>query len=154
MGVLILASVALLPLWRPLGPAGVPVLTLTHAPQGLAKALRDEAARQVTTLQGPIRAWVPQTWGSWFEYAVPEVSVAVDSRIELFPPEVWSEEEKLAAGGADWSVGPEARGATFIVVASSQGALLARLRDDGRWSSVYADADGQIWRRVGAGASD
>ncbi|MEO5703535.1 MAG: hypothetical protein ABIZ52_00425, partial [Candidatus Limnocylindrales bacterium] len=74
--VLLFAAIALLPVWRPLGPAGVPVATLIHAPQGIAMDLRKLASdRAAAQLPAP-RAWNPQTWGSWLEWAVPEVQVA------------------------------------------------------------------------------
>ena len=42
--------------------------------------------------------WNPQVWGSWLEWAVPELSYAVDSRIELFPERLWDDVELVAAG--------------------------------------------------------
>src|SRR6185503_19248539 len=86
MAVLILASVALLPLWRPLGPASVPNALLSHAPQQLTARLRSFAPAGDL----PFRVWAPQTWASWLEFAVPNALVAVDSRIELYPAEVWA----------------------------------------------------------------
>ena len=89
-GAIVLAGVALLPVWRPLdaglqAPAGV----VGNAPPGITTALRD--------LVGPgDRVFNPQPWGSWFEFALPDLPVAIDSRIEVFPVEVWDD---LRAGG-------------------------------------------------------
>src|SRR5262249_44888574 len=80
-----LAMLALLPLWRPLArqvnaPAGV----VGIAPGGITASLR--------TLPTPApRLWAPQPWGSWFEFALPDLQVAVDSRIELFSESIWRE---------------------------------------------------------------
>ena len=92
--VLLFAAIALLPVWRPVGPAGVPAGALSDAPQGLAAWFRDSGSG------GHI--WVPQAWGSWFELAVPDRQVAVDSRIELFPTGVWAEAGQVASGAGDW----------------------------------------------------
>src|SRR5687767_13781790 len=93
--VLLLAAVALLPLWRPVGAAGVPIGVLTHAPQGIAAELR------VLVSSGRLvqnsRVWNPQTWGSWLEYAAPELRYAVDSRVELFPAQLLNDLAKLSA---------------------------------------------------------
>ena len=82
---LILVGIALLPAWRPIGPAGVPVATLSFAPQGIAAKLDEIIVSRNPT--GEARVWAPQTWGSWLEFAAPDGPVAVDSRIELFPPQ-------------------------------------------------------------------
>ena len=48
------------------------------------------------------RVLVPQRWASWFEFALPDLPVAVDSRIELFPTEVWADYLAVARGGDGW----------------------------------------------------
>src|SRR5204863_298456 len=74
-------GIALLPVWRATDPVlGAPSGVLTDAPSGLTAALR-------ATARPGDRAFNPQPWGSWFEFAIPELPVAIDSRIELFPVE-------------------------------------------------------------------
>jgi hypothetical protein len=151
MGVLILASVALLPLWRPVGPAGVPNGSLTHAPQGIAtelKAIAAEAAARAADV--PLGVWAPQTWGSWLELQRPEMKVAVDSRIELFPPAVWADNATVSTATGDWTAIADRRGASVLVVSAEQGALRSALGTDARWTKRYEDAEGSIWLRVGA----
>jgi hypothetical protein len=135
--VLAVAAVALLPVWRPLGPAGVPVATLSHAPQGLAAELRSMVLRG--------RAWVPQTWASWFEFAAPEVAVPVDSRIELFPGDLWADAERVATGADGWQEILAGHFVAAIVVSADQHTLLAALTAAG-WVKVYEDGDGSIWQ--------
>jgi hypothetical protein len=135
--VLFVAAIALLPLWRPLGPAGVPAATLGSAPQGLAK--------QLGTLMQTGRVWVPQTWGSWFEFAVPGVRVAVDSRIELFPTDVWKDAQQVAEGSADWQRILDRYAVSAIVVSADQASLRAALAA-ANWAKVYEDSDGSIWQ--------
>ena len=44
----------------------------------------------------------PQPWGSWFEFALPDLPVGIDSRIELFPASVWDAYEDVIAGVDGW----------------------------------------------------
>ena len=48
------------------------------------------------------RLLVPQPWASWFEFATPDLPVAVDSRIELFPNDVWAGYLDGTQGGDGW----------------------------------------------------
>lgn len=136
--VLFVAAIALLPLWRPPGAAGVPVATLTNAPQGIAAWWKDSGSGG--------NLWVPQTWGSWFEFAVPERQVAVDSRIELFPASVWAEVGQVASGVGDWEGILNRYGVLAVVVATDQDGLASALAGSGRWVRVYEDAEGSIWQ--------
>ena len=65
------------------------------APPGITAALRDLA-------RPGDRLFNPQPWGSWFEFALPDLPVAIDSRIELFPASVWDAYESVVAGGDGW----------------------------------------------------
>ncbi len=139
-GVLLLGGLALLPLVRPVGPAGVPAGVLSDAPQRIAA----ELDRRHTTLRdAPV--WVPQAWGSWIEFAVPWVRVPVDSRIELFPAAVWSEAERVATASGDWLAILDRYRVETIVVAADEERLAAGLAGSGTWQQVFADAEGSIW---------
>jgi hypothetical protein len=137
VGVLALAGVALLPLWRPVGPAGVPIGTLSHAPQGIAAYLRDEL--------GQSRVWNPQPWGSWLEWAAPNHLYTVDSRIELFPPDLWDDVAGTEQG--DIECGPWNYGVNAVVVAESQPRVRDALAAARAWEQAYRDAEGSIWVR-------
>ena len=92
VGLIVLAGVALLPVWRPIDPGlGAPVGVVGNAPPGITAALRD-------AIRPGDRVFNPQPWGSWFEFALPTLPVALDSRIELFPVEVWDDYERVVAG--------------------------------------------------------
>jgi hypothetical protein len=136
--VLLFAAIALLPVWRTVGPAGVPAATLSDAPQGLAAWFRDSGSG------GHI--WVPQTWGSWFELAVQDRQVAVDSRIELFPTGVWTEAGQVASGAGDWEAILNRYGVLAVVVAQDQDDLEAALAASGRWMRIFEDGEGHIWQ--------
>ena len=150
--VLALAAVLLLPLWRPAGPAGVPALTLTYAPQGIAGELAHLIDRG--SLPRGARVWAPQTWGSFLEWAVPEVRVAIDSRVELFPPPVLIDTDEVAGGGTGWLSTLTVRRVDALVL-STDDATVSKLQELDRspmWKRVYGDDDGTIWLRT-AGVS-
>ena len=136
-----LAGVALLPVWRPIDPATqVPAGVLTDAPPGVTAALRD------LTEPGD-HVFNPQAWGSWFEFAVPEVKVALDSRIEFFPVAVWDAYEAVSTGRDDWESVLASWDVAVVVVEDSEGPFAARL-DAAGWERAYADEDGAIFARV------
>lgn len=144
IGVLVIAALALLPLWRPTGPAGVPTGVLSHAPQGIAADLQGLVNRGV--LEPGARVWAPQTWGSFIEWAAPDVRVAVDSRIELFPKPVLADADEIATAGPGWLSTLAVRRVDALVVPS--GSAIERVLADspsGSWKRVYRDADGAIW---------
>jgi hypothetical protein len=136
-GAIVLAGVAILPTWRPVDPGlNAPQGVLANAPSGITGALR-ELARPGDRLLNP------QVWGSWFEFALPDLSVAIDSRIELFPVEVWDGYDLVTTGAAGWEDQLADWGVTMAVAAAVDHGLADRLEVLG-WRSVYADDDGSI----------
>ena len=137
---LIAAGVALLPLWRPIDPGlGTPVGVVGNAPPGITGALREMA-------RPDDRLFNPQPWGSWFEYALPDLPVVLDSRIELFPPEVWDAYQIVESGVDGWERQLGDWGVTIVVVGVDQPAFVARLREIG-WSEIHRDFDGSILQK-------
>ena len=121
-GAIVVAGIALLPVWRPIdaglqAPAGV----VGNAPPGITAALRD--------VERPgDRLFNPQPWGSWFEFTFPHLPVAIDSRIEVFPVEVWDQYERVVAGVDGWQDQLDDWGVTIVVAAGDgQDAFSARL---------------------------
>jgi hypothetical protein len=149
VAILAVVAFAVLPPWRPLGAAGVPVGVVTYAPQGIANALRSVPQREVTGHRA--RVWNPQAWGSWLEFAAPGFLYAVDSRIELFASERWDEAASIQAGLPGSHAVLEATGATVVVIDRSAGeGFEAEIRTAAApWARIYADCDGSIWYQVG-----
>jgi len=134
---IVLAGIVLLPAWRPVDPGlDAPVGVVGEAPPGITAALRDLARPRD-------RLFDPQTWGSWFEFALPGLPVAIDSRIELFPPAVWDAYENVVSGGEGWSGQLRDWGVTIVVVPHANTAMVARLSAAG-WNVVYTDPDGSV----------
>jgi hypothetical protein len=149
IGVLAVTAIALLPLWRPTGPAGVPAAVLSEAPQGIAHKLA--ALINAGELPRDARVWAPQTWGSFLEWAVPHVRVAIDSRIELFPPPVLADADEVAMGAHGWLSTVEVRRALALVIpADAPTVIVSDLEASTNWEKVYADSDGAIWVPIGA----
>jgi hypothetical protein len=141
-----LAAVALLPIWRPVDPAtGAPLGTVSYAPSGITDALADVARSGDRILN-------PQPWGSWFEFAIPDALMAIDSRIELFPPEVWADYERVMAGVEGWEEIVGDWGVTIAVVDAENTALHDRLTAAG-WTEIYSDDEGAVLRPNEAGPS-
>jgi hypothetical protein len=140
VAVLIVAGVFLLPVWRPIDPGlRAPAGVVGNAPPGVTAALRDIA--------GPgDRLFNPQPWGSWFEFALPDVPVAIDSRIEVFPATVWEDYAAVTGGVVGWEQFLDRWGVTIVVAAADDEAFIGRLRDAG-WAERYADDDGVVFAR-------
>ncbi len=136
-GLAIVVAVGLLPVWRPIDPRlDAPAGVVSSAPPGITATLRDLA------LPGD-RLFNPQEWGSWFEFALPDLPVAIDSRIELYPGEVWRDYDRVLAGMDGWEDRLTSWGVTIAVMASRDQAMADRLARLG-WRSVYSDDDGSI----------
>jgi hypothetical protein len=136
-GALVVIGIVLLPAFRPVDSAtGVPQGVVANAPLGITTALR-EIARPGDRLLNP------QSWGSWLEYAVPEIPVAIDSRIELFPPAAWDAYDAVRTGGPDAEAQLRDWQVTIAVVQAGDDPLLDRLSSLG-WRSVRSDDDGTI----------
>jgi hypothetical protein len=90
---------------------------------------------------------VPQTWGSFFEWAAPGVRVALDSRIELFPPPVLADADEIAGAATGWLSTLEVRKVDALVVRTGSASLrqLTDLEASTAWKQVYKDDDGSIW---------
>lgn len=137
--VLIIAvCVALLPVWRATDPdLRAPDGVVGNAPPGITTALRGIAA------PGD-RLFNPQPWGSWFEFALPDLPVAIDSRIEVFPPEVWTEFGAVTGGVEGWQDVLDRWAVTIVVVPADDHEFAQRLRDAG-WRASFEDEDGIVF---------
>ncbi len=102
------------PIWRPTDPdLDAPQGVVGMAPPGITAALRDLA-------RPGDRVFNPQPWGSWFEFELPDLPVAVDSRIEMFPVEVWDAYEGVIAGVDGWQAQLAEWDVAFVVVPTKE----------------------------------
>ncbi len=139
--VLVLVGLILLPTWRGGTALEGPTGLLTDAPPGITTALLARV--------GPTdRIWNAQMWGSWLEFALPGVPIAVDSRIEVIPAQAWDDHVALSGGSADWQAILD-RWKVTVVVASrtEQAALIPLLRASPAWTILHEDTDGVVFVR-------
>lgn len=139
---IVAAGVVLLPVWRPTDSRlGAPAGVVGDAPAGITQALR-------TAVKPGDRILNPQPWGSWFELALPQASVALDSRIELFPAQVWDDYDTVRSGGDGWQAILARWNPTFVVATDDEDAFVARLEAAG-WATTFEDQDGAVLQRTG-----
>jgi hypothetical protein len=129
--------------WRPLDARlGAPTGVIANAPPGLTDAVAS-LARPGDNL------YLPQMWGSWFEFAVPEARVVLDSRIELFAATVWDRYEAVATGRPEWRTILDEWGVTLVIATDdATRGLLDRLAADPGWHEAYSDPDGRLFVRA------
>jgi hypothetical protein len=136
---IVVAGIALLPIWRPIDPGlQAPSGVVGNAPPGITAALREQG-------RAGDRLFNPQPWGSWFELSVPDLQVAIDSRIEVFPREVWDHYEAVTSGRDGWQDTLGRWGVTLVVVPKQDPAFRDRLVAAG-WQVTHEDDDGAVLR--------
>jgi hypothetical protein len=133
----VVVAIVLLPFWHPVDPRlGAPQGLLIYAPAGITAKLHE--------LAGPgDRLFNPQEWGSWFEFTLPDLPVAMDSRIEFYPADVWSDYSGVLAGSNGWEQRVASWAPTIAVIAKRDQPVVDRFTAIG-WRSVYSDVDGSI----------
>jgi hypothetical protein len=140
VALLVLVGIGMLPIWRATDPGtGTPVGLLTDAPSGVTASL-EQAVHQGD------RVFNPQPWGSWFEFAIPDGLVAVDSRVEIFPATVWAAYDAVRAGTPGWEQILDGWHVALIAVEPNDDAMVARLVAAG-WTILSNDASGAVLRR-------
>jgi hypothetical protein len=119
---------------------GAPAM-LSFAPERLVAVLRDE-------LPAGANVFASQLHASWAEYSAPELRYAVDSRIELFPADIWERYFAVSAAQPDWE--------GFLIEDDVQGVLLdpdqapgllEAMATDPSWRLVASDAQGAAFVR-------
>jgi hypothetical protein len=132
VGGLVVVLVILLPWWR--HPTVFDLLS--DAPPGATAA--------VMRLPAGSRLFAHQPWGSWFEFATPQDPVFVDSRIELFPDDVWETYGQVVFARSNWRDALAGSGADVIVADPREWDLLPTLKTDPAWRVIYDGSDGIV----------
>lgn len=134
LAVVLVAALAF-PGWRYLASGDARDI-LDDAPVGLTQPARN--------LQSGARVFVYQPWASWFEFAAPAQLVFVDSRIELFSPEVWGDYLTIIGGSIDSPDILERWGVTAVAIdVESAPELRAVLWDEG-WRAIATVGAGEL----------
>jgi len=112
---------------------------LTDAPSGVTATLKSVA-------RAGDRLFNPQPWGSWFEYAIPQFLVAVDSRVEIFPASVWAAYDAVRTGTPGWEQVLVEWNVEYVVAEPDDVAFVDRLKAAG-WAVMSVDDSGTVLRR-------
>jgi hypothetical protein len=127
----------------PLIPARERGLVATSTPVAAGIYLRHH------TLDGNM--FNSQSFGSYFEWAIPERPTFIDSRIELFSPQLWKDYIALMTTKPGWENIMRQRGVGYAVMARQpQSYLDLALRHSTVWTSVYSDRSTDIFRFDGS----
>jgi hypothetical protein len=123
------------------GTVRPPEALLSESPGGVTAALARVADPQSRVFNG----W----WGSWFEFALPQVPMFTDARAEIFPDSVWDDYFRISDGHQGWDATLN-RWQIDVIVASAehQGPLIVLLERDPAWREAYRDSDGGVFVRV------
>jgi hypothetical protein len=128
--------------WLRVGnPLSPPPRVLGEVPYGTTAALR-------RVMEPGDRMFNPQVWGSWFTFAFPENPVFVDSRIEIFPDEVWSDHDVVSTGREGWQRVLDRWNVDVVVLHRiEQEHVIPRIRQDPGWRLVHEGAEGLVFGR-------
>jgi hypothetical protein len=96
------------------------------------------------------RIFVEQMWSSWFELVVPEDPVFVDSRIELFPAEVWNDYLLVLSAEDGWDEILDRWKIGVLVISRQRLGLTSAAREHPGWSLLHQDVDGSVFVRAGS----
>jgi hypothetical protein len=140
-GMLVIAAVVLLPYFRPSDPATGRSPLLLEAPADATAWLRDNAPADA-------RVFHPQPWGSWIEYDAPHVLTFVDSRIEVFAPDVWEDYGAVTDGRDGWPAVLDRWDVSIVVADDRLAGLGDRLENADGWRRVHVGRDFRIFVRA------
>jgi hypothetical protein len=93
------------------------------------------------------RLFVSQPWASWFEFAAPGHRVFVDSRIELYPSEIWRDYDAVTGARPGWSRILDRWRVDAVTVRTGE-PLLAEISGDPGWRMLFRDASGAVFVRT------
>jgi len=134
-------ALAVLPIWKPIDPMYGPEDVVRYAPRGVTETLLAEA-------DPGDRLYASQKWGSWFELAVPELPIMVDTRIELFDGAVWTDYLRVINGLADWADILDEWEVQLVAVEADNEQLLPFINEHPGWELLFEDDEGVVYRRA------
>jgi hypothetical protein len=127
----------------PLIPTSERSIVATSTPTAAAVYLRHHPM--------PGNMFNSQSFGSYFEWVLPQRPTFIDSRIELFSTRLWSDYIALMTTKPGWKHIMTRRGIGYAVIARRpQSYLDIALHASNLWSSVYSDRSTDIFRLDGS----
>jgi len=115
---------------------------MLFAPQHLLDAARPYAPPGT-------HVYTSQVYASWTEFSEPDLPVMVDSRIEIFPTDVWDDYFTVTNGGADWRAVLDRWDVNVVIAHPEQSAeLIPLIQSDPGWREVFHDREGSVFVRT------
>jgi hypothetical protein len=132
--------------------AGLLILAVVFSPWARPQLLDDNtpvAAAAFLRAEDPPGALLnSQHYGSYLEWAAPGSPTFVDSRIELFPPGLWSDYQSLMAADAGWGALAERYGIGHVLLdARRHEPLHNALQRSKEWERVHSDPNAVVYVR-------
>ena len=122
------------------------------ARSGASSQLVDAPEHLVLAVSGSVPAgghvFVSQTWASWFEFALPDRPVFVDSRIEIFPDRVWNDYLDVMHGDGGWQEVLTGWSVDAVVLRAEDTTLGSLIAKDPGWRLAYRDDLGSVFLRT------
>jgi hypothetical protein len=138
-GLVVLATVPLRTGTDPItaGPA-----SLTFAPENIVAAAKEASPPGS-------RAFVSEVYSSWTEFSAPDLPVAIDPRIEIFPVSVWDDYLRVTNARDGWSAVLDRWGVDVLILHPGESeALRAAVETDPRWRLIFDAVDGSVFERA------
>ena len=115
---------------------------------GPVPGFEPSVGRSARTLHPGDRMFNPQIWGSWFEFALPDHPVFVDSRIEVFSDAVWRDYEAVSSARDGWQEILDGWNIAVVVAdRRQQTALIPAISKEPGWVLVHRDGHGAVFTR-------
>ena len=122
---------------------------VTRGPDVLSYAPTDLIDAAAASVPAGSHAFVDELYASWSEYLAPELPVAVDPRIEIFPKETWDDYLLVSQGRDGWQEVLDRWDVRVLVLHPDQSTgLLSVIDDDPRWRPVLKTDHGSVYERV------
>jgi hypothetical protein len=115
---------------------------LQEAPTGITSAVEHATNGGQRLFDG--------SWGSWFEFALPDVPVFLDARGEMAPEQVWQDYAFVMSAKPGWQAVLDGWNVGVVAI-PYDGAppLIDAIERDPGWKLVYQDPDGLVFSRTG-----
>jgi hypothetical protein len=122
---------------------------VTGGPDVLSYAPTDLIDAAAASVPAGTHAFVDELFASWSEYRAPQLPVAVDPRIEIFPKATWDDYISVSSGRDGWQAILDRWDVGVLVLHPDQSTgLLSVIDGDPDWRPVLQTDHGSVYERV------
>jgi len=130
-------------------PVGRGVDAVSGGPAVVSLAPERLIAAARSAVPSGTRAFVSQVYASWSEFSAPELPVAVDPRIEIFPETVWDDYFVVTTGREGWPSVLDRWNVGVLVLQPGQAdGLLAVIGSHAGWHLIIRTDEGSVYVRT------